>query len=90
MSEEPDFNVDDEVIGHKSSKPDELTKYLDMFIDKTTLSSNSLAFLRDNQNIFIFSYVSIFDYGFFSDYSVFCAISVFFSKFEKVVLYGKR
>ena len=52
LSEEQDFTVDDEVIGHKSSKSDELTKYLDMFIDKTTLSSNPLAFWRDNQNIF--------------------------------------
>jgi hypothetical protein len=35
-------NIGHEIFIHKSSKPNELTKYLDMYINKTALSQNSL------------------------------------------------
>jgi hypothetical protein len=37
---------------YKPPKPDELTKYLEIDIDKTQLSQNPLDFWRSNQNIF--------------------------------------
>jgi hypothetical protein len=37
---------------YKPPKPDELTKYLEIHIDKTQLSQNPLDFWRSNQNIF--------------------------------------
>jgi hypothetical protein len=37
---------------YKPPKPDELTKYLEMYIDKTTLPQNLLDFWRTNQSLF--------------------------------------
>ncbi len=51
-SEKQDDSIDYDVTVHKSSKPDELTKYLDMYIDKTTLSQNPLEFWKANRTIY--------------------------------------
>lgn len=52
LEEKEDDNSDSDAVDYKSSKPDELSKYLDMHIDKTELSQNPLDFWKANRTIY--------------------------------------
>ncbi|CAF2132255.1 unnamed protein product [Rotaria magnacalcarata] len=52
LSDKQDDSFTSVDYDYKSPKPDELTKYLDMYIDKTTISQNPLDFWRLNQSPF--------------------------------------
>ena len=52
LSEKPDDNINSNVTDHKPTKADELTKYLEMYIDKTRLSQNPLEFWEENRTVY--------------------------------------
>ena len=52
LSEKPDDDIDSNVTDHKPTKADELTKYLEMHIDKTRLSQNPLEFWKENRTVY--------------------------------------
>ena len=52
MSEKPDDDIDSDVTDHKPTKADELTKYLEIHIDKTRLSQNPLEFWKENRTVY--------------------------------------
>ena len=53
LSEKPDDNIDSNVTDHKPTKADELTKYLEIHINKTRLSQNPLEFWKENRTVYL-------------------------------------
>ena len=52
LSEKPGDDIDSYVTDYKPAKADKLTKYLEMYIDKTRLSQNPLEFWKENRTVY--------------------------------------
>ena len=52
LSAKLDDDIDFDITDYKPAKADELTKYLEMYMDKTRLSQNSLEFWKENRTVY--------------------------------------